>query len=113
MAREELLNSAEYWQEMAENECYREGIECKIHLIDSNNQWRKAEEFPPEDPKHKGWSVKVIVINDGQHDIGFYDFKHKLWVVAGCINPYFIHISHWQTFPELPKEECYNIKDTK
>lgn len=36
MTRAELLNSAEYWQEMAENECWREGIECKIHLIDSN-----------------------------------------------------------------------------
>jgi hypothetical protein len=68
------------------------------------SQWRKVEEFPPEDPKHKGWSVKVIVINDGQYDIGFYDYKLKRWCVPGCINPYFTNITHWQTFPELPKE---------
>lgn len=69
------------------------------------NQWHKVKEFPPEDPKHKGWSVKVIVINDGQHDIGFYDYKLKRWCVPGCINPYFTNITHWQTFPELPKKK--------
>ena len=69
------------------------------------NQWHKTKEFPPEDPKHKGWSVKVIVINDGQYEIGFYDYKLKRWCVPGCINPYFTNITHWQTFPELPKEK--------
>ena len=69
------------------------------------NQWHKVEEFPPKDPNHKGWSVKVIVINDGQHDIGLYDYKLKRWCVPGCINPYFTNITYWQTFPELPKEE--------
>lgn len=68
------------------------------------NQWHKVEEFPPKDPKHKGWSVKVIVINDAQYNIGFYDYKLKVWCVPGCINPYIINITHWQTFPELPKE---------
>lgn len=38
MAREELLNSADYWQEMAENDCWRENIDCHIKLIDENNQ---------------------------------------------------------------------------
>lgn len=75
-----------------------------IACANKYNQWHKVEKFPPEDPKHKGWSVKVIVINDGQYEIGFYDYKLKRWCVPGCINPYFTNITHWQTFPELPKE---------
>ena len=30
MTREELLNSADYWQEMAENDCWREGIKDMV-----------------------------------------------------------------------------------
>ena len=58
-----------------------------IACANKYNQWHKVEEF------------------DGQHDIGFYDYKLKRWCVPGCINPYFTNITHWQTFPELPKEE--------
>lgn len=46
MSREELLNTAEYWQEMAENECWREGIDCKIQLIDGNKQLHKVVSYP-------------------------------------------------------------------
>ena len=121
MTREEEINKAaveyaEYWYNLKNLSERDYPTEATITIGEFTNgakwadshpvsQWRKAEEFPPEDPKHKGWSVKVIVINDGQHDIGFYDYKLKRWCVPGCINPYFTNITHWQTFPELPKEE--------
>ena len=34
MTRQELLNSADYWQGIAENQCYRENINCNLQLVD-------------------------------------------------------------------------------
>ena len=34
MTRKELLNSPVYWQEIAENQCYRENIDYTLQLVD-------------------------------------------------------------------------------
>lgn len=34
MTRKELLNSPEYWQDIAENQCYRENIDYTLQLVD-------------------------------------------------------------------------------
>ena len=34
MTRKELLNSPEYWQTIAENQCYRENIDYTLQLVD-------------------------------------------------------------------------------
>ena len=36
MTRKELLNSPEYWQDIAENQCYRENIDYTLQLVDKN-----------------------------------------------------------------------------
>lgn len=42
MTRKEILNSSEYWQERAETQCYIEGIECTIQLVDKQQVIDKA-----------------------------------------------------------------------
>ena len=42
MTRKEILNSSEYWQERAETQCYTEGIDCTIQLVDKQQFIDKA-----------------------------------------------------------------------
>jgi hypothetical protein len=100
MTREELLNSAEYWQEMAENECWREGIECKIHLTD--NQWHNVkDELPPKDPEIKSQTLSIpVLVTDGKIcQVCRYDFISNSWAIQN------IEITHWTKLPILPKKE--------
>ena len=41
MTRKELLNSPEYWQESAENQCYRENIDYTLQLVDKKQMMDK------------------------------------------------------------------------
>lgn len=104
MTREELLNSAEYWQEMAENECWREGIECKIHLTD--NQWHNVkDELPPKNENYKDLNVSVVVwVSDGvKMNNAIYDFDKKSWKMIWYYTA--IDVKYWHPLPELPKME--------
>lgn len=102
MKREELLNTAEYWQEMAENQCWREDIKCKIHLIDSNKQWHKVADgdLPPRIKETFNVSKTVIVSNGLSYGIGYYNYNFNKWFSVGTTN-----ITHWMPLPKLPKEE--------
>lgn len=42
MTRKELLNSPEYWQEIAETLCYNEGIDYTLQLVDKKRMIDKA-----------------------------------------------------------------------
>lgn len=41
MTRKELLNSPEYWQDIAENQCYRENIDYTLQLVDKKQMMGK------------------------------------------------------------------------
>lgn len=41
MTRKELLNSPEYWQGIAENQCYRENIDYTLQLVDKKQMMDK------------------------------------------------------------------------
>ena len=45
MTRKELLNSPEYWQEIAETLCYNEGIDYTLQLVDKKQMIDKACEW--------------------------------------------------------------------
>ena len=48
MTRKELLNSPEYWQESAENQCYRENIDYTLQLVDKNQMIDKIVKWIKE-----------------------------------------------------------------
>lgn len=101
MVRKELLNSAEYWQEMAENECWGKGIECKIQLIDGNKQWHKVEdELPPRIKETVNVSKAVLVTDGTSYGVAYYNYALNVWRSFG-----FLSITHWQPLPEFPKKE--------
>ena len=99
MTREELLNSAEYWQEMAENECWREGIECKIHLTD--NQWHNVkDELPPKPWEDSIFSGTVLITDGKSVNVGYCSYASKSWYSNNnLVNR---RITHWMKLPELP-----------
>lgn len=104
MTREELLNSAEYWQEMAENECWRESIECKVQLIDGNKQWHKvADELPPKPNEDSIFSNTVLITDSKSVNVGYYSYASKSWYSNN--NSVYKRITHWAKLPELPKKE--------
>lgn len=45
MTRKEILNSSEYWQERAETQCYNEGVDCTIQLVDKQQLIDEACEW--------------------------------------------------------------------
>lgn len=45
MTRKELLNSPEYWQDIAENQCYRENIDYTLQLVDKKQMIDKALKY--------------------------------------------------------------------
>lgn len=55
MTRKEILNSSEYWQEMAEIQCYNEGIDCTIQLVDKQQLIDKVCEWIKENIKNYVW----------------------------------------------------------
>lgn len=48
MTRKELLNSPEYWQGIAENQCYRENIDYTLQLVDKNQMIDKIVKWIDE-----------------------------------------------------------------
>ena len=103
MTREELLNSAEYWQEMAENDCWREGIKCKINLIDENNQWHKVEDELPSKPEEDSLFSNEVLITDGKKVyVGFCSYESKIWYNSAFVVKAQKKITHWRELPQLP-----------
>lgn len=45
MTRKELLNSPEYWQGIAENQCYNENIDYTLQLVDKKQMMKKVFEW--------------------------------------------------------------------
>ena len=45
MTRKELLNSPEYWQGIAENQCYNENIDYTLQLVDKKQMIEKAFKY--------------------------------------------------------------------
>ena len=48
MTRKELLNSPEYWQTIAENQCYRENIHYTLQLVDKKQMMDKIVKWLDE-----------------------------------------------------------------
>lgn len=48
MTRKELLNSPEYWQTIAENQCYRENIDYTLQLVDKKQMMDKIVKWLDE-----------------------------------------------------------------
>ena len=48
MTRKELLNSPEYWQDIAENQCYRENIDYTLQLVDKKQMMDKIVKWLDE-----------------------------------------------------------------
>lgn len=48
MTRKELLNSPEYWQNIAENQCYRENIDYTLQLVDKKQMMDKIVKWLDE-----------------------------------------------------------------
>lgn len=48
MTRKELLNSPEYWQGIAENQCYRENIDYTLQLVDKKQMMDKIVKWIKE-----------------------------------------------------------------
>jgi hypothetical protein len=48
MTRKELLNSPEYWQTIAENQCYRENIDYTLQLVDKKQMMDKIVKWIDE-----------------------------------------------------------------
>jgi hypothetical protein len=48
MTRKELLNSPEYWQDIAENQCYRENIDYTLQLVDKKQMIDKIVKWIDE-----------------------------------------------------------------
>lgn len=102
MTREELLNSADYWQEMAENECWRENIDCRMKLIDENNQWHKVEDGLPSKPYEDSlFSNQVLITDSEKVYVGFCSYETKEWYNSTNSNRQY-KITHWREIPHLP-----------
>lgn len=67
MTRKEILNSSEYWQERAETQCYTEGIDCTIQLVDKQQLIDGAVE----------WLNKYLFYLDKKDDI-INNFKQSM-----------------------------------
>lgn len=65
ITREEILNSSEYWQERAETQCYTEGIDCTIQLVDKQQFIDKACEW-----------IEKLMVASGNYDA--YDIQENL-----------------------------------
>lgn len=103
MTREELLNSAEYWQETAENDCWRENIECHIKLIDENNQWHKVEdELPSKSDEDSIFSNEVLITDGEKVYVGFCSYETKTWYNSAYPVRTQYKITHWRELPQLP-----------
>lgn len=103
MTREELLNSAEYWQEMAENECWRENIDCHIKLIDNNKQWHKVDdELPPKPEEDSVFSNEVLITDGEKVYVGFCSYETKAWYNSTYPVRTQYKITHWREIPQLP-----------
>lgn len=48
MTRKELLNSPEYWQGIAENQCYNENIDYTLQLVDKKQMMDKIVKWLDE-----------------------------------------------------------------
>jgi hypothetical protein len=48
MTRKELLNSPDYWQSIAENQCYRENIDYALQLVDKKQMMDKIVKWIDE-----------------------------------------------------------------
>jgi hypothetical protein len=48
MTRKELLNSPDYWQSIAENQCYRENIDYTLQLVDKKQMMDKIVKWLDE-----------------------------------------------------------------
>ena len=48
MTRKELLNSPEYWQEIAETQCYNEGVDYTLQLVDKKQMMDKIVKWLDE-----------------------------------------------------------------
>ena len=104
MTREELLNSAEYWQEMAENDYWREGIKCNINLIDKNKQWHKVDdELPPEQYEGSLLSREVLITDGKSVYVGYYLYDTKTWYNNTTMRSPVTFITHWAEIPQLPE----------
>jgi hypothetical protein len=79
MTRQELLNSADYWQSIAENQCYRENINCTLQLVDKKRMIEKVCKWLEQ-------NVDKYLYNIGGYeeyipkcgDKLFYDFKKAM-----------------------------------
>lgn len=61
------------------------------------DKWISVEDELPRD-----WN-DVILINDGEIGIGYYDVSRKEW--RDYTKSYTCNITHWMPAPELPEEE--------
>ena len=48
MTRKELLNSPDYWQSIAENQCYRENVDYALQLVDKKQMMDKIVKWIDE-----------------------------------------------------------------
>lgn len=48
MTRKELLNSPEYWQGIAENQCYNENIDYTLQLVDKKQTLKEVVKWLQE-----------------------------------------------------------------
>lgn len=103
MTREELLNSAEYWQGMAENECRRENIDGHMRLIDENKQWHKVEDELPSKPEEDSVFSNEVLMTDGEKVyVGFCSYETKTWYNINNLPRTLYRITHWKELPQLP-----------
>lgn len=58
------------------------------------SEWISVKDRLPESP------AKVLVIDDGEHVVAFYDKPYGWWFQD--MHEYFGGITHWQPLPELP-----------
>lgn len=87
---------------MAENDCWREGIKCKINLIDENNQWHKVEDELPSKPEEDSLFSNKVLITDGKEVyVGFCSYETKAWYNSTNSNRQY-RITHWKELPQLP-----------
>ena len=84
MTREELLNSAEYWQGMAENE------------------WHKVEdELPSKPDKDSVFSNEVLMTDGEKVYVGFCSYETKTWYNINNLPRTLYRITHWKELPQL------------
>lgn len=75
-----LLDELEVARDSADSIKEAQAVQLCINIVRAHNPWHGVAELPPERGNTKMFSIVVIVSDDVNTDLGYYDFEYKTWI---------------------------------